>query len=257
MFRAPCLLAMPFTFSHPALVLPLLYARPRLRWLSVTGLVAGSIAPDFEKFGRLAVINQHSHSLASIFYFSCPVALLIAFVFHGLVRQPLLAHLPAALQQRLAPFGHLAWAPYLRAHLGGVLLSVVVGAALHLFWDSFTHNNTVVTDVLPGLMHWIRVGPWAGPWVLVLALISSVVGLLAQGWALWRLPRIVTGPEPTLRSIVRYWGTVAGVATVLVGAWGLAARPGLVRIGLAAITATLIGLMVASWLFRERKAEEL
>jgi hypothetical protein len=54
----------------------------------------------------------------------------------------------------------------------------------------------------------------------------------------------------------RYWGTVAGVATVLVGAWGLAARPGFVRIGLAAITTTLLGLIVASWLFKEHNAKE-
>lgn len=247
---------MPFTFSHPALVLPLLYARPRLRWLSTTGLIAGSIAPDFEKFGRLAVINQHSHSLSSIFYFSCPVALLLAFVFHGIVRQPLLAHLPAAVQQRLAPFGYLAWGPHLRTHFGGVLTSIVVGAALHLFWDSFTHNNTVVTNIFPSLMHWISIGPWTGPWVLLLAFISSLIGLGVQGWALWRLPQIATKPGPTLHAMGRYWGIVAAVATVLVGVWGLAARPGLVRIGLAAITATLLGLVVASWLFKQHKDEE-
>lgn len=243
---------MPFTFSHPALVLPLLYARPRLRWLSTTGLVTGSIAPDFEKFARLAIVNHYSHSLASIFYFSCPVALGLAFVFHGLVREPLRAHLPAALQQRLTPYGQLAWGPYLRTHFGSVLLSIIIGAALHLFWDSFTHNRTFVTDLQPALMHWIRIGPWAGPWVLLLALISSLVGLLAQGWALWRLPRVSPEPGPRLAAMRRYWATVAGVAFVLVSAWILVARPGLVRVGLSAISATLLGLVVASWLFIRR-----
>jgi len=36
---------MPFTFSHPAIVLPLTKARLKL---SATGLIVGSTIPDFE-----------------------------------------------------------------------------------------------------------------------------------------------------------------------------------------------------------------
>ena len=93
---------MPFTFSHIAAVLPLLRNR-KIRW-STTGLVLCSITPDFEKFLRLSAHNDHSHSWASLFYFSCPMALGLAFLFHGVVRNPLIAHLPRALRQRLARF---------------------------------------------------------------------------------------------------------------------------------------------------------
>ena len=41
---------MPFTFSHPAAVLPLRLL-PR-HWFSLTGLVIGSMVPDFEYFLR-------------------------------------------------------------------------------------------------------------------------------------------------------------------------------------------------------------
>lgn len=85
---------MPFTFSHPALVISLLHSRRRCLWLSATGLITGSMAPDCEKFLRLRLASGHSHTLGSVFYFSCPVALLLAFAFHLLVRKPLLTHLP-------------------------------------------------------------------------------------------------------------------------------------------------------------------
>ncbi|WP_240482010.1 DUF4184 family protein [Flavobacterium psychrophilum] len=39
---------MPFTFSHPAIILPLRYL-PR-QWFSLTGLIIGSLTPDFEYF---------------------------------------------------------------------------------------------------------------------------------------------------------------------------------------------------------------
>jgi len=42
---------MPFTFSHPAIVLPL--ATLRRQWISATGLIIGSITPDFEYFIRM------------------------------------------------------------------------------------------------------------------------------------------------------------------------------------------------------------
>ncbi|WP_262496247.1 DUF4184 family protein [Flavobacterium piscis] len=39
---------MPFTFSHPAIILPLKYL-PK-NWISLTGLIIGSLTPDFEYF---------------------------------------------------------------------------------------------------------------------------------------------------------------------------------------------------------------
>jgi hypothetical protein len=50
---SPLLYYMPFTFAHTALIIPLCYIRRRYRWISATGLITGSVAPDFEKFFRL------------------------------------------------------------------------------------------------------------------------------------------------------------------------------------------------------------
>jgi hypothetical protein len=55
---------MPFTFSHPAIILPLAYL-PK-KWYSMTGLVIGSLVPDFEYFLRMSMAGYHSHTIAGL-----------------------------------------------------------------------------------------------------------------------------------------------------------------------------------------------
>lgn len=58
---------MPFTFSHPAIVLPLT-SLPK-RCISVTGFVIGSLTPDFEYFIRMKVKSEYSHTISGLFWF--------------------------------------------------------------------------------------------------------------------------------------------------------------------------------------------
>lgn len=52
---------MPFTFSHPSIVLPLTYL-PK-KWISLTGIVIGSLTPDFEYFLRMKIQSTYSHTI--------------------------------------------------------------------------------------------------------------------------------------------------------------------------------------------------
>nr|WP_237421370.1 DUF4184 family protein [Flavobacterium sp. HBTb2-11-1] len=70
---------MPFTFSHPAIILPLRYL-PK-SWFSITALTIGSLTPDFEYFLRMKVKSDYSHTLDGIFWFDLPLALLLTFLF--------------------------------------------------------------------------------------------------------------------------------------------------------------------------------
>ena len=83
---------MPFTFSHPAIILPFRYLP--VKWFSFTGLVIGSLTPDFEYFIRMKVQSIYSHTLLGIFWFDLPLAILLAFLFHSLVRDTLFFNLP-------------------------------------------------------------------------------------------------------------------------------------------------------------------
>lgn len=245
---------MPFTFSHPALIIPLLHARPRHRWLSATGLITGSIAPDFEKFFRLHLASEYSHSFASVFYFSLPVALSLAFLFHAVVREPLLMHLPVALQRRLKHFLRVDWPAHFRQHYFGVLASIMIGAVLHLLWDSFTHRNALMTRLIPMLNETID---WNGTAVAlfdILAAISTVVGAVIITIAVWLMPtRTARVAEVPPVAMGWYWGLAALVTFALLVEWVLVVDPAFLDGSIAAISATLIGLLVTSGYAKRRK----
>jgi len=141
----PFLFPMPFTFSHPALVLPL--TRLPKKWVSATGLVAGSVAPDFEKFLKMNDGNTYSHTLPGIFWFDLPLAVLLCFVFHQVVRDPLIDNLPAFLRARCGPARSLDWVAHARKHYPAVFFSLLLGIVSHLVWDHFTHRPAHVVPI--------------------------------------------------------------------------------------------------------------
>ena len=51
---------MPFTFAHPAIVLPF-YKKPK--FFSMTTLIIGSMSPDFEYFLRMKIKSDMSQTL--------------------------------------------------------------------------------------------------------------------------------------------------------------------------------------------------
>lgn len=128
---------MPFTFSHPSIVLPL------RKYFSVTGLVVGSMSPDFEYFIKMRIVNDFGHSFWAVFYFCIPFSLLVSFVFHGFIRESLVANLPYFFQKR---FGFFDWNRYFIENKINVLLSIIIGAFSHIIWDSFTHYNGFVVE---------------------------------------------------------------------------------------------------------------
>ena len=83
---------MPFTLAHPAIVLPLKYL-PK-KWISMTGLIAGSVMPDFESLLRMYSDKQLTHSWPGFFYFGLPLGILLTFLFHNIVRNPLIVNFP-------------------------------------------------------------------------------------------------------------------------------------------------------------------
>lgn len=135
---------MPFTFSHPAIILPLKYL-PK-NWFSLTGLIIGSITPDFEYFIRMKVQSNYSHTLYGIFWFDLPLAILLSFLFHNIVRNTLFFNSPDILKSRVLLFTSFNWNTYFKENCIIVLISIIIGIVSHLFWDSFTHNHSYFTE---------------------------------------------------------------------------------------------------------------
>ena len=127
---------MPFTPAHPAIVLPFL----RWRYVSATGLIVGTMSPDFEYFFKMSVDDAHGHTLMGIFYFDLPVTVLLAFVFHLCVKANLIDNAPYFIQKRFSQLRQFDFVNYFRNNVLVFVISAIAGAGLHVFWDSFTHG---------------------------------------------------------------------------------------------------------------------
>ena len=199
---------MPFTLSHPAIVLPLI----NRKWISATGIIAGSMVPDFEYFLRLRVYGIYGHTWSGLFWFDLPLALCLAYFFHYLVKPYLFSNLPGFLQQRWMKFVVFSWHPYVREHFLVVILSILAGAASHLLWDSFTHNHTFLTNNWSFLQQQVDLGFEDYPLWHILQQASTIIGLFFVLRFVFRMDsdqKVIKKPE------VAYWTVVFFVILIL------------------------------------------
>lgn len=83
---------MPFTFAHPAIVLPL--KKKINKYFGLTALVLGSMSPDFEYFLNLKITSEVGHTLKGFLTYNLPLVFLFALVFHLVMKPVLYLHLP-------------------------------------------------------------------------------------------------------------------------------------------------------------------
>jgi hypothetical protein len=166
---------MPFTFAHPAAVVPVQRILQHRTVLSA--LVIGSMAPDFQNFLPFDIDRADSHSLAGIFWFSLPVGMAIYLFFHLLLKKPLGALLPSSTAARL---DSILMGPALPQASGlAVIISLLIGILTHLAWDACTHYTALTTSILPVLTrHLFSVGSYHVYPYKLLQHASSVIGTL-------------------------------------------------------------------------------
>src|ERR1039458_4698712 len=126
---------MPFTLAHAAAALP--FRRTRL---IPSAVVVGTFAPDFEYFARLAPGGHFGHTLPGVFVLDLPLSLVVLWLFHAYMREPIVALLPVPIQRRVVqgPSTFRFWGP---ARLTLIAGSILVGVGTHILWDSFTHST--------------------------------------------------------------------------------------------------------------------
>ena len=202
---------MPFTFSHPAIVLPLAFL-PK-RWFSFTGLIIGSLAPDFEYFLRMRIQSDVSHSIGGLFLFNLPLAVLIAFLFHNTVRDRLYENLPTALKSRLIVYTQFNWNKYFTANWFVVLVSILIGASSHILWDGFTHAHSYFVETHSSLSQTIELFHHQIPIWKILQHSSTLLGGFVIILTFFRLP-VAAGVTEDFN--LKYWGVFAFLATTIV-----------------------------------------
>ncbi len=202
---------MPFTPAHPALVLPFL--RINKRYLSATGLLIGSMAPDFEYFFTMKDHGEHGHTMAGLFYFDIPVTFLLALLFHKVIKYNLIRNLPGFFQARFNFLLELDFVGYARKYPMALLLGAAIGACSHLLWDSFTHPGAFFVTHLP---FYDSVIPFRGvryPLYYGLQHISTYAGLLVTGIFI-----VLMKPDPATDIIkpgFAYWITAILLSGVI------------------------------------------
>ncbi len=141
-------ITMPFTFSHPAIVLPL--RRIFRNRVSFLALVIGSIAPDFEYFIRLRVHSDCSHTPLGLLLFNIPLGILLLLTYLFIVQKPTLNAAPNFIRRRI-PVTPTNWTDLIRSS-PLLILSVAIGAFSHLLWDAFTHEQAFFVEKIA----WLR-----------------------------------------------------------------------------------------------------
>lgn len=166
---------MPFTFAHPAIVLPFI----KRKYFSATALIAGSMAPDMEYFLKMKAGGVYGHTFWGMFYFDLPITILMAFSFHVIIKDELIRNLPAFLSRRFFELKMFNFKIYFINHYFIFLLSALLGISSHLIWDSFTHNHGFMVKQLVVMQTTFI--PFDGvryPIWYVLQNISTAIGLI-------------------------------------------------------------------------------
>ena len=238
---------MPFTFSHPLFAVPMKVAAPRV--FSLTGLILGSMSPDFEYFIHLEPYRSIGHTTAGLFLHAIPLSIICALIFHLIIKRPLVAHLPSWMDMdaRAKGLTESRDQDSIRRSFS-FILSVIIGFWTHIFVDAWTHHTGFFVEIIP-TMHAIIVGLPLYKW---LQYIFSLSGMAVQAslivWYLYRVPLSRTAVRRSASQKWSYWTIVALIAciTVAMKLFLTASTNTIGIIVVAPISGTLLGIAVAS-----------
>ena len=205
---------MPFTPSHTIAVLPLV----RARVLDPTCLVIGSMAPDFEYFVRGRLGGTVGHTLIGLVVWCLPVTLIVAGLYHAVVKWPWLLIAPAYIRERAVAKVGAPWRErWTMAAVASCALSAMLGGATHIVWDSFTHKTGWGVHHVALLRAEMPVPVLGTDTVArVLQHTSSVIGLVILGFVGVRALRRQPAIELECKAIRARWIFACVIATAVV-----------------------------------------
>jgi hypothetical protein len=178
-------------------------------------MVVGSLSPDFEYFVRLAPQGTFGHTWLGVLVADLPFSLLVLWLYQSYLKAGLYAVAPG-----LFPFreSERKAGPVARGLMQWVIVvaSILLGAATHIVWDSFTHKRLGPYDHIAFLRTHIPVFHWRVDMSSFLQIASSVAGMvvLLVIWARWVGAERRPG-EPTIRRLGIVLAAVALLIAVL------------------------------------------
>jgi hypothetical protein len=193
---------MPFTFAHPAAILPL----RRSKFLQTVPLIIGSMVPDALYFFPWRVVRYlgnlgDTHTAYGSLAIDVPLGLafLVATL---LLKEPLTILLGSRVRWIcLRSIERFHARPL---HWPIAVFSLLIGAWTHIAWDSVTHQTGWTAERVAVLSAPVSVFGWDTETSHLLQYLSSVFGLIVV--VLWlrgllkRVPATVSGDQPRARA---------------------------------------------------------
>ena len=209
------------------------------------------MVPDFEYFMRMRVKSIYSHSFIGLLWFDLPLTIILAFIFHYVVRNTLINNLPGFLAARLIAFTDFDWNAYFKRKYIIVIVSALLGASSHIAWDSFTHEDGFAVERISDLSNSIQLFGTGIPLFKLLQHGSSAVGAIAICITIVSLPAL---PFKRRSGIWKHWLLTAFVAVIIVGVnIALGLNPKFYgHVVVTAITGILTGLTTASLVLKHQ-----
>ena len=199
---------MPFTSSHPAIVLPLKKLFPK--YVSLSGLMAGAMSPDLIYFLEMNTVNRGlSHSWSGLFTVCLPLGILFCFAFHWLVKKELIYSLPLKMSRHLSGLAESEWSIVSLKDALILITSVLIGALSHFFWDSFTHLTGETVSIFPVLKNDFTLLGFTIPLYHLLQHLSTLFGMI--GILVWFTfksnlpPRARKFQNRTIQAKIIFW----------------------------------------------------
>jgi hypothetical protein len=239
---------MPFTFAHPAAILPFLNLKKH--WFSATGLIIGSVVPDFEYFIRMDDKKIYTHYWAGLIYYDLPLSIILAYLFHNIVRNPFIDNSPFFLYRRMAVFKKFYWNRYFISEWPVVLYSILIGGVSHLLWDGFTHRNRFFVKNIELLRHEIFIAGINMPLYKALQYLSSAIGLAVIAYAIYRLPE-----RNEEKRIFRkfYWVNMFVIAATVLACRIFLNIQNLKELVVSCVASLLLALIIVPFTLRKRQ----
>lgn len=236
---------MPFTFSHPAIVLPLVKNK---RFFSATGLIVGSLTPDFEYFLKMRISSECSHRYDGLFYFDLPIGFLVCVLFHWIVRDAFIQNSPRFIQARIIRWYRVEWMPELKNRWWIVSISILIGAFSHIFWDEFTHVHGYFVEGNSTFLREINLLGLEMPLYKYLQHGSSLVGAVILAFWFFSLKRFPVKFQPKLAFWVLFFSVTIVVFSLRLwlGDWQLGIGNSVVSF----ISALMLGVLFSALVFR-------
>jgi len=169
----------------------------------------GSLVPDFQGFLTLVLNKRFSHSWQGAVLFDLPLAFVLCYIFHLIVRTPLINNLPNYFKRRIVSYNSFNWIKYAKQNNWKVFFSLITGIASHILWDKLTHPG-----IIPGMEKNITLFGISDPLFVFVQYACSILALILIFVVVHRLPVNDNLQEHSSKKL--YWGLIVLVINMFI-----------------------------------------